>query len=354
MATYLTGQQPAPLKDRRGWLVVFGIFEILIAALCIMMVALAALVYTFPQLGQSSASQQNPGLQLSGLVVTVLFYGGAAVAFLAIGIGSIRCRNWARIGMLVVSGFWLGIGVLTMIVLFLVMPTVMRQQAGANPAVQSGVLLFMMVFMGIFMVIMPAVFLIFHSRKSVRATCLARKPSPVREVKATVATVESTEVVAPPKAKVPVPLIILAGLQAMGVLAPLGLLMVRTTFLFGIYLHGWSAFFYLAAHAALSGFAAWFIYKQRLIGWEIGLFILLFGMGSFVTTFAGHDLLQVYLNLGFGEDQLLVFKQIPQMASIVWMSSLAGMTAYFAFFVYTRKFFTTETGLESESPAWHP
>jgi len=354
MATDLAGQPPLPFRDRRGWLIVFGIFEILIALFCLMMVALVALIYTFPQLGQTSAPQQSPGLQISGLAMTVLVYGGAAAAFLAIGIGSIRCRNWARIAMLVVSGFWLGTGILSMVVLFLLMPAIMRQQAGADPAVQNGVFLFMMVFMGFLMVLLPAVFLIFYSRKSVRSTCLARKPSHTPAIRTTVTTAAPTDTVAPPKAMVPVPLIVLAVLLATGVFAPLALLVVHTTFLFGIYLHGWPAFFYLAAYAVLSGFAAWSTYKQRLIGWEIGLFILLFGIASFVTTFAGHDLLQVYRNLGFSEDQLLAFKQIPQMASIIWISSLAGMTTYFAFIVYTRKFFTTETGPGSESAAWHP
>lgn len=354
MATDLANSAPLPYKDRRRWLMAFGVFEILIAIICLMFVLLIILAFTLPQFKTASSSPQNQAPQAAAVILGAIVYGGMAAGFLVLGVGSIRCRNWARIGMIVVSGFWLGTGVLTTLVIALVVPAIMRQQAGSNGEASHVVFLVMMVFTVCFMILMPAVLLIFYSRKSVRATCLSQTADRVPPV----ASIEPRIAEARARAKVPVPVIILAVWQGFGVFAPFSLLILRSTFLFGIFLHGTAAILYLSAYAGFCGFASWSIFRQKLIGWETALFVTLFGMASFVTTFAGCDLLQIYRQMGIPEEQLQIFYQFPQMTLITWIMSLLGFTGYFAFLVYTRKFFLVQTGPErgpeSQWPAWRP
>jgi hypothetical protein len=40
MSPDLPSQLPAPFKNRRGWLIAFGVIEIVIACLCLLLVAL--------------------------------------------------------------------------------------------------------------------------------------------------------------------------------------------------------------------------------------------------------------------------------------------------------------------------
>jgi hypothetical protein len=369
MTTYRTGEARAPLKDRRGWLIAFGIFEILIAVLCLLIVILVVAVLCLPQPGGSNPAQANQVSPAVGMFGALLVYGTTAAAFLTIGIGSIRCRNWARIAMLMLSGFCLVTGIFSTSSVLLVMPTVMRQQGATNPAAQQGVYLGLIVFMTVIMIVLPVIFLVFYSCKSVKATCLSRTKTRVsdaltppitafakqfaaRETNAAIQQMASNGTQA--ATKVPVPLIILAVLQGCGVLAPIGLLVVKSVFVFGIFLHGPSAIPYVLALSALSAYSAWSTLHQKLIGWEIGLYVAIFGIASFVTTFIGHDLMQVYRQMGLNEDHLRIFAHVPQLASIIWITTLVSFTVYFALLVYTRKFFSDHGRPEPETSAWHP
>ncbi len=328
MTADLPGPSPVMFKDRRGWLIAFGVFEILIACFCLLLVLLVVVALSLPQHGNPQLSPQNslsPALQI---ISAVLVYGGMAAVFLTIGVGSIRCKNWARIAMLVVSGFWLGMGVLTTLVIMLVVPSIMRQQGRLSPEALHGVILVMTVFTCFFMVVMPAVFLFFYSRKSVKATCL------VGGAGQALAPVTTTH-----HSNVPVPVIILATLQGLGIFSVFGFLVVRATVLFGTVLHGTAAFITLLVVSTLSGYAAWSIYQRKLVGWTIALSISLFSLASTIVTFAGHDMLQIYREMGLSEQQMQAFQQLPQLQSMLWFLMLPGATAYFAFLVYTRKYF---------------
>src|SRR5208337_1108053 len=105
-----------------------------------------------------------------------LQYGLLAAVFFTSGIGSIRCKNWARILMLVVSGLWLAFGLIGTLVMALIVPTVMQQQPGKHhPGLEHAAIAVMIAFSTVIMVLLPAIFLFFYSRKSVRATCLAQQ-----------------------------------------------------------------------------------------------------------------------------------------------------------------------------------
>jgi hypothetical protein len=157
----------APYKNRRPWLIGFGAAEIAIAGLLFVV----------------SAAQLRPGIFPWHLLVPAPsdkifafgFYAGLGAWFLAIAVGSMQCRNWARIAMLVVSGVWLSVGAVSTLYISLLVPTIMRAQHGMSVMrlhraydLTEGGLLFLLI-------VLPVVFLVFYSRQSVRATCLAKE-----------------------------------------------------------------------------------------------------------------------------------------------------------------------------------
>src|SRR5436309_2035132 len=85
---------PLPYKDRRGWLIAFGIVQILIACFFLLLAASMGFASTTMPKG-------NPVPQTALLYVVCVMYLGGAAIFLAIGIGSIRAKEWARITSLV-------------------------------------------------------------------------------------------------------------------------------------------------------------------------------------------------------------------------------------------------------------
>src|SRR5437899_7386808 len=98
--------QPA-YKDRRGWLIAFGVVEILIACFLAMMAAF--MVFAISSLPRTP---QQPPMPARTMIPGVVFYLALAAGFIALGIGSIRAREWARIAMIVVSSIWMAFGVI--------------------------------------------------------------------------------------------------------------------------------------------------------------------------------------------------------------------------------------------------
>ena len=140
----------ADFKDRRAGLMVFGILEILLGALCILMVG-------FMVLGQVVMSRAG-GAALSARMMLpgMLTYVSLAAAFVWLGIGSIRCRRWARALVLVLAWFWLCIGVITVPLMAFLMPRILSASTPNGPGLPRGVLVtvvvFQMVFMTLFMI----------------------------------------------------------------------------------------------------------------------------------------------------------------------------------------------------------
>jgi hypothetical protein len=322
---------PIPYKSRRGWLIAFGVIEILIACGFLLMLLFSA----FMLLGPMADNMPKGAFSPSVLMIMGGFqYGLLAAAFLTGGIGSIRCKNWARIFMLVVSGLWLGIGLLTTLMMALMAPIIMRQQpASISPGAQHVIVGVMIMFMAAIMVILPAIFLFFYSRKSVKATCHAKKGAQPATpgMEATAAR------------GLPVPLVILGVWQGLGALSIFLILFMRVTLVFGVILHGVAACLVILAFSMLSGAAAWAIFQRRLIGWQICLFNTILGTTSMVVTLARRpDWMQLYREMGYGDQMLRTYQQIPQFQWIMWVGTIVGMTGFIAFLIYTRRFFPTE------------
>lgn len=328
------GSEAAPLKQRRGWLIGFGIVEILIG--CFSLLASAGMLLFSPPINRSAPAAQGPipPTVITALIVT--FYAAAGALFLLVGIGSLLCKNWARITMLIVSGIWLGIGLLSAMLMALLLPAI-EKQAEAPQVGFHTVFLVLIGVWGFFMILMPAVFLVFYSRKSVKATCLARAGAEPRTT----------------GSGVPVPVVILAIWQGLGALSVFFILFLRppTAVLFDVVLHGAAAYLFFLVYSVLCGVAAWLIYRRNFTGWAMALLIDLFFMASTVAMLAGHALPRLYAEVAGTEQGLRFYKQFPEMMHVVFGFSLVFMGALLAFIWYTKKFFIP---VRTASPASGP
>jgi hypothetical protein len=322
---------PSPYKSRRGWLIAFGVVEILMGCLLLLMI----LVSAFAFLGPAGARIPPGPISPRGLMALVgLQYGLIAAVFFTGGIGSIRCKNWARILMLVVSGFWLGCGLLGTLMMAFFLPVVMRQPpVHVVPGIQHVIIAGMIIFMTVLLVLLPAIFLFFYSRKSVRATCLAQIGAP-----AAMPVGGGT-----PAPGLPVPLAILGAWLALGAFSILAIMFMRVTFVFGVILHGAAAILVLLTYAVLNGYAAWAIFRQKLIGWKIALFFAGFGTINILVSYLRRpDLMQLYREMGLNDQTLRIYEQFPRLLSAFWVAMIVGMTVFLVFLLYTRKFFPPE------------
>ena len=327
MSTDLAAPLPAPLKNRRGWLIAFGIFQILIGCFCLLM--LAFLLISLPTISHASRTPGAPELPTIAVVMAFLVYGGLGAVFLALGVGSIMCKNWARIGTQIVSGFWLVTGLLSGLALVFVLPGVVAQQGKVPPEQQHLMYVVMGVFMALFMVLLPATLLGFYSLRSVRATCLAGGLGPASTAVITQRAASQT----------PISIILLALWECLGVLALLSLLVVRGNVVFGIVVVGPAIMLLMVPHAILCGIAAWLIFRRDYLGWKISFFKLLFWSASWAVTLWRRDLLEVYQQMGFSGEQLQLMQQLPHLQVITVVSSAAGFGLYLVLLLYTRKFF---------------
>jgi hypothetical protein len=104
-----------------------------------------------------------------------------AVAFIWLGVGSIRARRWACELLLSLSWIWLLTGICTFLICILVVPGVMRELGAAEALPPEMTLLVVLVTIGIvglLYVVLPGLFVLFYRSPHVAATCRARHPQP--------------------------------------------------------------------------------------------------------------------------------------------------------------------------------
>ena len=321
-----------PHKSQRGWLMAFGVVEILMGGAFLLMIVFSAIVF----LGHAGATGPPAAMSPVALVIfAALQYGVMAAVFVTGGIGSIRCRNWARIMMLVVSGFWLVFGLAGTLIMAFIVPSVIRAQHGSIPSAIGHIVVVVMIAVSTFMgVILPAIFLFFYSRASVRATCLAQEGAQL--------AVPGAGETAP--SALPVPLAILGALEAFGSLFVLAMVFVMpVTVMFGVVLRGRAALAIFLTYSILGGYAAWMIFRKKLIGWHIALFTAGLGLVSMLVTYLRRpDMLQLFQEVGNNNQPVSVYELFPQFLPLVWLAMIVMMVVMIAFIIYTKQFFPKE------------
>jgi hypothetical protein len=321
---------PPLYKDRRGWLIAFGVVEILIACFFLLMTIMTALV--IPSMPQRPGQPSVPSGMFYGIAC---FYLMIAAFFIAAGIGSIRRKNWARIAMIVASSIWLAFGVLGTVMTIVIMPMVMKQQqavlqqnqtAQLPPNFLNIVMVTTAIFQVLMMVLLPLVFLLFYCGKNVKATCRASAGQ------------------ASSGRTFPIPIIILVvwfGFSALCLVV--AAVWLPLAVVFGLLIHGIAGRVIFLAYAAAYGYCAWSFYKLRVEGWWLAVFLWVLGQVSWVVTILRADLTtiynEVYKVMGIDPRQMSIYSLNPDSMKGYWIVGLVVSFAMMALMLYSKRYF---------------
>ena len=334
-----TPPDATPLSDRGTGLVVFGVFQIILGLLAALMVPLAALGAFMSRLAPGGS------MRLGQFVSTVATYGFVSVALLALGIGSVQMKRWARALTLVTSWYWLVMGVLVTILVTAVLPVLTRsalgqiRQNGANapsPEISAGImaviLTLIIVFMAFFLVLVPIAFVVFYGRQDVAETCRRRDP------------VERwTD-------RTPLPVL---GASVVFFTGALYLLLTGVTLpmfpFFGRYLTGIAGSMCFVVMAAIDAYLAIAFFRLQASGWWIAAFVVPLRLVSIALTYATADMMQAYSKMGMSDAQLKMLNSNPMFRGhiLLWWG-LISMLLFVAYVLWLKRYFKAPAPLRSE------
>lgn len=291
--------------DRRTGLIVFGIIQILLGLCAAGFVLVVAAGHEFAQ--QSGAAPSE-----SALASAVVVYGLAAAYLIAVGVGSIRCRRWARALTVVVSALWMAAGVVGGLMIAVVMPRVIAAQGVANTTMSTGCVVAGVLVLGI---ALPLILFLFYRRADVRVTC------------------ERIDMKARWTDRVPLPVLAVILVLAFGAVALIANLASPRFTILGREVTGATAAITLFALAGLCAVLAVQLYRLKESAWWTLILLQLAGVGIAVTT------------LMRTEPSKLAPAGTPAEVAAIYRDPLflailaATWIAYFAFLVYLRRFF---------------
>jgi len=325
-----SGAVAAVYKDRRTGLVLIGVLEILIGLFALAGAGLSSFAMIF---APAAAAPQGGRGVAAGIAIYLL----AAAFFLTLGIGSILARRWARALMLVVSWLWLVVGVLSLVALVFLLP-MMRTVTGRafeqaaqqppagpvpDPALVGAVVLgCAVVFVVLFYIALPAIFILFYRSPHVRATCEARDPRP-----------RWTD-------RVPLPVLALVLVQSCGALGALASGLGYGAFaLFGHVVSGAWAALLAAVFTAVLLLAAWWSWRLEARGWWLAVGLGAFGLASAVGTLLHPlDWNELFRAMGMDPSVYANLDLETWNRQMPWMM-LAGFVPWLAYLLWVRRFF---------------
>jgi len=329
-------QTPA-YRDRSTGLVLFGVGQIILGLLAALLVPLAALGAFFSRL--APGGRVHP----TQLIVGMASYAIAAAVLIGLGIGSIRYRRWARALTLVISWYWLIVGVLITILLTAVLPLTMRavmrmQQNTATEVPPAGVMAVIVtviiVFAAFFLVVVPIAFVVFYGREDVAETCRHRDP------------VERwTD-------RTPLPVL---GASVVFFIGAVYMLVVGVSTplfpFFGRYLTGPAGAAAFLVLAALDLYLAFALFRLRMAGWWIAIFTLPVRVLSMALTYARADLMQAYSKMGWSDAEIdrLNANPVSRSHAILWWSLLTMIILLF-YLLWLKRYFKAPAAPSQAQP----
>jgi hypothetical protein len=171
----MTDATAAPYKNRRGGLIFFGLVELAIGGLCLLLVALT----TFGFFVAANAPRAGaPALQFRQMVMSLSVYLLGGALMVSLGIGSILARRWARDLSLVVAWMWMLVGVIAAATMIVMLPRFMPRMPADQAQASTMVLTCVTVVFAFFGVVVPLALILFYRSPNVRATCIALDPHP--------------------------------------------------------------------------------------------------------------------------------------------------------------------------------
>ena len=306
---------PLPeFKDRSTGLIVFGILEILLGCLCALLVPLMLL----GQVMSAKATGGAPNFRMA--IPGMMMYAMLAVAFIWLGVGSIRCRRWARALLLILSWSWLVTGVIAIGFLLFLAPKMMEGLPSGAKAV--ALLVAGVIWTSIFIVI-PGVLVAFYQSGHVKATCEARDP-----------VVRWTD-------GCPLPVLAVSVCLGFGAVMMLAMPLVYNSVMpcFGILLSGLPGTLIYLCVAALWAYLARAWYRLQPMAWWITLGVLLLFAISNIVTFTRVDLMDMYRLMGYPPEQIALIEKFNFLSSktMVWWSA-CFMLPVFGYLIWVKRF----------------
>ena len=165
----------ADYRDRSSGLIAFGVVQILLGMLCVLLVGLMVV-------GQRIAAQSTgAGPNFRMMAFSLAFYAILAAVLVWLGLGSIGTRRWARALSLILAWSWLLAGIVSLIFFAILVPQMVQAFAAGNPGPPPAARVMMVVIplaiLGIFFIVVPGSMVLFYQSRHVQATCEARDPA---------------------------------------------------------------------------------------------------------------------------------------------------------------------------------
>jgi hypothetical protein len=320
-------------KDRGTGLLVFGIFELCLGLLCLV---IAGFTFLSLSLAAQNSLQMGPAISPRQLLPSLSIYLGAAAFLFTVGVGSILARRWARALMLVFSWLWGIVGAVSLLFMIFFLPDFFARIAARGGTEASVPLAAMQgcawAALFLFFLVLPAVFILFYRSPHVRATCEVRD---YRE--------RWTD-------RVPLPLLGLSLALAYGGIGVLLSLPQGVVLLFGRIWTGWPAIVLILLVSAV--FCVLAVATYLRLAWAWPALLGLWGLGvvsAALFVWTGFDWKALYAAMNMptqgiealGLDQLF---RGPRFAIPVGLSALAGL----GFLIWVRRYFRAETPSPSQ------
>jgi hypothetical protein len=326
--------QTAP-KNKRAGLIVCGIVEILLGLLCLL--AIPVMVLGYMMQGKAAA---YGGMSL---VTELVMFGGLAVFFGYMGVGTMLGRRWARAIMIVVSAYWLLVGALcTGLVTWVMLNVFSKPGAAGGPlpaSVVSITIAVLIVILAIFLIILPLAFLIFYRSPHVKVTCERLDPKE-----------RWTD-------RVPSPVLALSLLLISHAAGMLMMLPGPFIALFGYIARGWMCSLTALLASALYGVLAIYTFKRKRWAWAASLAAtMLWGLSSLVTSLrmTPEQIMGTLYSAGEGIPPESV-KAMQAFGQHAWAGmGFAFMILWLGFLLYVRRYFSPTQGSAGDGEAVMP
>jgi len=313
---------PEPHKDRRAGLIAFGVLHILLGIVSVLLLlATAASAEIIARRGAPNAAQASVAQGL-------FFYGAAAFYFIAVGIGSIRGRRWARALAAAVSAIWTVAGIFSLAAMLIVLPHVMVL---IPPSQETAVKVSSILFVVFFMILLPLAMALFYASRDTALTSDELDPK-----------VRWTD-------RVPVPVLALCVVLAFGAVTMLMSAGRPVYIFFGHVVTGAPAALAIIAFAILFAYLAVQVYRLRESAWWVLLLLhIITGAMSFAAL-SRTNLNDIYQRMGMLTPQLqaMHLEQITHSPAL-WSTISIGWIAYLWFLLWLRRYFV---GRGAEAPA---
>ena len=313
---------PPVFQDRKTLLVVFGILQIFLDAICVLMVPLMMVSLAVSKFAPSgAAAPMNPGMMMASVFVYMML----AVWFIWVGIGSIKARRWARALILVSAWIWLIVGVIggSMMLLFTADMFAKMLNTGQMPQAFMIIMkVVMAVFMFIFLVLIPGALILVYGRKNVKMTTEFYD----REVRWT--------------DKCPLPVLGLVLLFGFGAVSLLNMVFYgRVVPVFGSLVNGLPGLFIILAMVAVLGYLTRGLYRLDIRAWWAAIVFVILVSVSVILTFSRVNLLDLYAAMDFSAQQIELMKQYGiQDSPIMKLTGLWGVPIV-GYLLFIRKYF---------------